>query len=80
MGLESCMRIASIPMPEASHSTTNDLLKSGSANTGPVVIARLSLLNAKSADSDHTQESFLSKWVKGPTMSIPLDKLPVIAG
>jgi len=55
-------------------------LKSDSANTGPVVIARLSLLNAKSADSDHTQESFLSKWVKGPTMSIPLDKLPVIAG
>jgi len=69
LDFESCMRIAPIPMHKASHSTTNSLLKSGNDRMGPVVIACFRLLKAMSAGSDHSKESFLSSFVRGPAIA-----------
>ncbi|MCI62606.1 hypothetical protein A2U01_0083863, partial [Trifolium medium] len=46
MGWPCCPRTAPTPEPEASVSSVKGLEKSGKLNTGAVVIACLSLLNA----------------------------------
>ena len=65
IGLSSCIKTIPTPIPDASHSTINGLLKSRLASTGVYVTASLSLLNASSATSFHLKASFFVKSISG---------------
>ena len=64
-GRPSCMRTSPILSPDASALMMKGRLKSGSASTGVVVMAALSLSKVVEALSDYWKTSFSSKEVSG---------------
>ncbi|KAJ0533788.1 hypothetical protein HanIR_Chr09g0412401 [Helianthus annuus] len=64
-GCPSCIKTAPIPLAEASVSTINFFVKSGSLRTGGVLKASLSCEKAAWASSFHLKPSFLSNHVRG---------------
>ena len=69
MGWLSWMSTAPNPWDDASHSTMNGLVKSGSARTGAEVTAVFSAINAVVASSVQEKPSFLSSAVRGAAMT-----------
>jgi hypothetical protein len=71
-GWPSWMRTASKPCDEASHSTMNDLVKSGMARIGAEETAALRASKAAATASDHSKPSFLRRAVRGAAMVLKL--------
>jgi hypothetical protein len=67
-GLPSCIRIAPIPFPEASHSTINVFVKFGVVKTGTLHITSLSCSKALVASGVHENASFLVSFIKGASI------------
>jgi hypothetical protein len=71
MGLLSCINTALIPIPDASHSTLKDLIKSGKAKTGAKQSLSFNNLKALSCSSFHLNPTdFFTISVKGAAIVI----------